>query len=133
MGIDQLRQLQPRRARSRAGGAERELCAPRRADERDRAAAAAAGRRARGDEIEQPLGEALSIRKRPDAPRRVFLGIHADTVYGPDDPFQQVEQVDANTLRGPGVVDAKGGLAVMLVALERWSEARWRRASGGKF
>jgi len=72
----------------------------------------------RGDEIDVPLGRALSIRKRPDAPRRVFLGIHMDTVYGPDDPFQSVEQVDANTLRGPGVVDAKGGLVVMLIALE---------------
>lgn len=72
----------------------------------------------RGDEVAAPLGKALRIRKRPDASRRVFLGIHMDTVYGPDDPFQQVEQADANTLRGPGVVDAKGGLAVMRVALE---------------
>jgi glutamate carboxypeptidase len=72
----------------------------------------------RGDEIDVPLGRALAIRKRPDAPRRVFLGIHMDTVYRPDDLFQSVEQVDANTLRGPGVVDAKGGLVVMLIALE---------------
>ena len=72
----------------------------------------------RGEEIEVPLGKALSIRKRPDAPRRVILGIHMDTVYGTEDPFQTVEQVDENTLRGPGVVDAKGGLVVMLIALE---------------
>jgi glutamate carboxypeptidase len=72
----------------------------------------------RGQTIALPLGKALSIRKRPDAPLRVFLGIHMDTVYREDDPFQRVEQVDANILRGPGVVDAKGGLAVMLVALE---------------
>ncbi|HSZ58412.1 MAG TPA: hydrolase [Tepidisphaeraceae bacterium] len=72
----------------------------------------------RGQIIVLPLGKALSIRKRPDAPLRVFLGIHMDTVYGADDPFQKVAQIDANILRGPGVVDAKGGLAVMLVALE---------------
>ena len=72
----------------------------------------------RGQAVSFPLGKALSIRKRPEAPLRVFLGIHMDTVYGRDDPFQQVERIDGNTLRGPGVADAKGGLAVMLVALE---------------
>lgn len=73
---------------------------------------------AHGREIAIPLGQAISIRKRPEAPLRIFLGIHYDTVYGPDHSFQQVEQIDDQTLRGPGVVDAKGGLAVMLIALE---------------
>lgn len=73
---------------------------------------------ARGRMISTSLGQAISIRKREDAPLRVFLGIHYDTVYGPDDPFQKVDAIDEKTLRGPGVVDAKGGLAVMLVALE---------------
>lgn len=72
----------------------------------------------RGYVFATPLGQAISIRKRADAGNRVFLGIHYDTVYGPDHPFQQVEAVDDDTLRGPGVVDAKGGLAVMLIALE---------------
>src|SRR5687768_17241597 len=71
-----------------------------------------------GVRVATPVGRALSIRQRPDAARRVFLGIHMDTVYPPDHPFQSVEHVDANTLRGPGVADAKGGLVVMLVALE---------------
>lgn len=73
---------------------------------------------ARGKESLTPLGRAVSIRKRPDAPLQVFLGIHMDTVYAADDPFQSVEQIDANILRGPGVIDAKGGLCVMLIALE---------------
>lgn len=72
----------------------------------------------RGNINSLALGKALSIRKRPSASRRIFLGIHMDTVYGPDDPFQRVEQIDQNTLRGPGVADAKGGLAVMLIAIE---------------
>ena len=71
-----------------------------------------------GNQIAAPLGQAISIRKRPDAPLRVFLGIHYDTVYDRDHAFQEVSQIDADTLRGPGVVDAKGGLAVMLIALE---------------
>lgn len=72
----------------------------------------------RGNAVSFPLAKALSIQQRPQAPLRVFLGIHMDTVYAADDPFQQVEQIDSNTLRGPGVIDAKGGLAVMLVTLE---------------
>ncbi len=66
----------------------------------------------------EPLGRALRLIKRADARRRVLLAIHMDTVFGPDDPFQKPRQIDANTVNGPGVADAKGGLAIMLVALE---------------
>ena len=72
----------------------------------------------RGEVVQKPLGRALRARKRPDAPRQVFLGIHLDTVYPPDQPFQEVQGIDKNTLRGPGVIDAKGGLVVMLTAIE---------------
>jgi glutamate carboxypeptidase len=71
-----------------------------------------------GDLVEHALGRAVRITKRAEARRRVLLAIHVDTVYGPDDPFREVTLVEPNTLRGPGVVDAKGGLAVMLAALE---------------
>jgi glutamate carboxypeptidase len=71
----------------------------------------------RGQTIEKPLGQAVRSRKRPNAPIHIFLGIHIDTVYGVDHPFQQVERMDASKLRGPGVIDAKGGLCVMLTAL----------------
>lgn len=73
---------------------------------------------ARGEVIHRPLGRALRATKRPAAPRQVFLGIHLDTVYPPDHPFQTVRQLDEQTLCGPGVIDAKGGLVVMLTALE---------------
>jgi glutamate carboxypeptidase len=63
------------------------------------------------------IGPTLLARMRPNAPEQILLGIHSDTVYGPDHPFQLVEQIDANRLRGPGVCDAKGGLVVMLAAL----------------
>lgn len=77
-----------------------------------------------------PLGQAISIRKRPEAGLRIFLGIHYDTVYGIDHPFQHVDRVDEQTLRGPGVVDAKGGLAVMLVALEALERSGLRERIG---
>jgi glutamate carboxypeptidase len=72
---------------------------------------------AAGNVIRSPLGHAISFVKRPDAPLKVLLCIHLDTVYPPHHPFQQVTRVDSQTLRGPGVADAKGGLVVMLFAL----------------
>lgn len=71
----------------------------------------------RGVQVAHPLGPALSLRVRPAAPRRVLLGIHMDTVYDQDSEFQQVTRDDIH-MYGPGVADAKGGIAVMLVALE---------------
>lgn len=63
-------------------------------------------------------GKALHIAKRMDAPVRVFLGGHMDTVFGIDHPFQKVERLSDNIMRGPGVADMKGGLVVMLTALK---------------
>src|SRR6185312_15021379 len=85
---------------------------------------------ARGNRASTPLGQAISILKRPDAPLRVFLGIHYDTVYPPQDPFQSVDSPDESTLRGPGVIDAKGGLAVMLIALEALERSELRDRIG---
>ena len=61
---------------------------------------------------------ALVLRKRPDAPRQVLLAIHLDTVYPETSAFQTVTRLDERTLRGPGVADAKGGLALLATALE---------------
>lgn len=63
------------------------------------------------------VGPALGITKRPGAALRIFLCIHTDTVYGPDDPFQTAALLPDGNLRGPGVADAKGGLLVLLTAL----------------
>lgn len=65
----------------------------------------------------RPLGQALRLRLRPEAPRQIFLGGHLDTVYAADDPFQQVSWQDPSRLHGPGVADMKGGLVIMLIAL----------------
>lgn len=73
-------------------------------------------------EIQTPapgvLGKALSFRMRPDAKRQILLCGHVDTVYPPYTDFQQAQRIDEATLGGPGVADMKGGLVVMLVALE---------------
>lgn len=64
-----------------------------------------------------PLGPAVWARNRPNAARRALLCIHTDTVYPPDPPLQRAKRIDAHRLRGPGVVDAKGGIVVLLTAL----------------
>lgn len=71
-----------------------------------------------GKLIEIPTGNALRIIKRPEAKKRLLLAGHMDTVYSPDHSFQDVEKLPSNKLKGPGVADMKGGLLVMLKALE---------------
>jgi glutamate carboxypeptidase len=71
-----------------------------------------------GNENTEPLGKALHIRKRSSAPYQIFLGGHMDTVFGADHPFQKVEEHGEGIVRGPGVADLKGGLVVMLTALQ---------------
>ena len=67
--------------------------------------------------LRSPVAPALEATARPGAPRRVLLVIHLDTVFAPDHPFREVERLPGASLRGPGVADAKGGLAVLLAAL----------------
>ena len=70
-----------------------------------------------GQTTQTTFGQSLHISKHPHAARRVFLCIHMDTVFAKDHAFQQVRH-EGNTLHGPGVADAKGGLIVMLAAIE---------------
>jgi glutamate carboxypeptidase len=65
----------------------------------------------------QPLGRALRLRRRPDAPLQVFLCGHLDTVFPAASAFQHVEAEGSDRLRGPGVADLKGGLMAMWAAL----------------
>jgi glutamate carboxypeptidase len=75
-----------------------------------------------GRAAQAPLGRAMRLVKRPDAPLKVLLCIHLDTVFPPDHPFQKITRLDSNTLRGPGVADAKGGLVVLLTALQAFEQ-----------
>lgn len=72
---------------------------------------------AAGRQVDRQHGQHLLLRVRPDAPRRVLLTGHMDTVYPADHPFQSARWLDADTLNAPGAADMKGGIAVMLQAL----------------
>jgi glutamate carboxypeptidase len=73
----------------------------------------------RGQKRLRPLGQVIRLRKRPDALRQVLLLCHMDTVYPPDDTVSSsILQEGSGILRGPGVTDAKGGIVVLLTALQ---------------
>lgn len=68
-------------------------------------------------------GDSLHLTVRPDAPVQLLLTGHMDTVYPENSTFQHCTWRDEEILNGPGVADMKGGLAVMLAALnafETW-------------
>jgi glutamate carboxypeptidase len=68
--------------------------------------------------------EALRIRVRPEAPLQLLFSGHYDTAYGITDAFQQCEFSTAEKMRGPGVIDMKGGLVVMHAALEAFERSK---------
>lgn len=63
-------------------------------------------------------GAHLHLAVRPDAPVQILLTGHMDTVFGADHGFQKLQWLEDGVLRGPGVADMKGGLALMLAALK---------------
>jgi glutamate carboxypeptidase len=66
----------------------------------------------------KPLEPALHLSVRPEAPVRVILTGHYDTVYPQSPPFRSVVRRADGALNGPGIADMKGGLSIMLGALE---------------
>ncbi len=73
---------------------------------------------ARGALVRSRTGPCLRITKRPEAPVQVVLTGHYDTVFPPGDGFDRVVDRADGALHGPGVADMKGGISVMLGALE---------------
>lgn len=66
--------------------------------------------------------QALRLRVRPEAPVQLLCSGHYDTVYGAAHPFQQCTLLAPDKLRGPGTADMKGGLVVMLAALQAFEK-----------
>lgn len=85
-----------------------------------------------GNTINRPVGNALRAVKRPDAPFRVCLFGHLDTVFAPDDPFQDVT-ADGHRLAGPGVADCKGGLVLAMEVLRYLDTVSWGTDIGWEF
>jgi glutamate carboxypeptidase len=61
---------------------------------------------------------AIAVVVRPQAAVQVVLTGHYDTVYPQTSAFQTVSTRPDGALQGPGIADMKGGISVMLAALE---------------
>ncbi|MFN3835849.1 MAG: hydrolase [Glycocaulis sp.] len=83
-----------------------------------------------GEIVDVNYTPALKISQRPDAPIRIVLTGHSDTVFAADNPFQNWQMLDEDTLNGPGVADMKGGLLVMLHALLALERSPWADSIG---
>lgn len=57
---------------------------------------------------------------------RIMLIAHMDTIYPPNTLATQPIRQDGNKLYGPGIADDKGGIAVILHALEILQAGGWR-------
>lgn len=71
-----------------------------------------------GQVVHQSRPDALRITARPEAPIQIVLTGHYDTVYPANSAFQKVQTQADGSLNGPGIADMKGGISVMLGALE---------------
>lgn len=83
-----------------------------------------------GEIVDVHYTPALKVSQRPDAPIRIVLTGHSDTVFAADHPFQSWQMLDEDTLNGPGVADMKGGLLVMLHALLALERSPWAESIG---
>ena len=75
-----------------------------------------------GDVVTIKNGRTIRLFKRQQANRKVLMTGHTDTVFAKDHSFQEPVWLDDNTLNGPGVADMKGGILVMLNALQAFEE-----------
>ncbi len=78
----------------------------------------------KGEKFYHPVGDALYIKKNSQAPLQILLAGHIDTVFEETSPFQKAILLDKNRLSGPGVADMKGGILVMLKALELFERSQ---------
>lgn len=72
------------------------------------------------------VSPALSFKKRSNASKKVFLGGHIDTVHKSHFKIQE----SPNKLIGPGVADMKGGLVILLKALEAFERSPFTKGLG---
>jgi glutamate carboxypeptidase len=63
------------------------------------------------------------VADHPGTGPRILLIGHLDTVFEPDSPFQKMERIDADTARGPGIIDMKGGDVIIVQALKALNAA----------
>ena len=74
-------------------------------------------------------GPVIRISARPDAPQQIVMSGHYDTVFPPN-TFTQITDLGDDKYNGPGLADMKGGLSVMLGALQAFEAGPLRDQVG---
>lgn len=77
-------------------------------------------------------GDALRLRFRPDAAVQVLFSGHMDTVYEAQHPFQRLRLLEDGKANGPGVTDMKGGLFILIEAVDQFLKKDQRGVLGGE-
>lgn len=85
-----------------------------------------------GQRIEVDYARALQVTVRPDAPVQLVLTGHYDTVFPANSDFQLPVYLDDETINGPGTADMKGGLIVMVEALNAFEHLEKAKNVGYK-
>ena len=62
-------------------------------------------------------GPVIRVSARPDADMQIVMSGHYDTVFPPA-TFEEIKDIGSDKFNGPGLADMKGGLSVMLGALQ---------------
>ena len=62
-------------------------------------------------------GPVIRISSRPQAPSQIIMSGHYDTVFPPE-TFTEIRDIGDDKFNGPGLADMKGGISVMLGALQ---------------
>ncbi len=62
-------------------------------------------------------GPIIRVSSRPDAEMQIVMSGHYDTVFPPA-TFEEITALEDDKFNGPGLADMKGGLSVMLGALQ---------------
>lgn len=84
-----------------------------------------------GRYVDIPLAKGIYLRKRSSVKKQVFLCCHMDTVYSPEGhPSIVRAQKKRHILKGQGAADAKGGIMVMLKALEAFERSPFKERLG---
>lgn len=83
-----------------------------------------------GEVVTRPHAPALKLTCRPDAPVQIVMTGHYDTVFPVESAFRAVTRRADGALNGPGVADMKGGISVLMGALEGFETHPAREALG---
>lgn len=76
-------------------------------------------------------GPIIRVNARPDAPIQVVMSGHYDTVFPPG-TFDTFKDLGDGRLNGPGLADMKGGISVMLGALQAFEQGPLKSRLGYK-